>query len=93
MVVVFIVHVAMQRSINCPVTYLGMHVVLLSTIACHQIWSLEFLITCTDLMLHISIRKVTPLAQENQDKILGVLQRLTNQLTTVMMKNLMKTSV
>jgi hypothetical protein len=33
------VHVAMQLSINCPVTYLGMHVVPLSTIACHRIWS------------------------------------------------------
>ncbi len=50
--------------------------------------------TCTDLMLHISTRKVIPLlAQENQEEILGVLQPLTNQLMFITMKGLMKTSV
>jgi len=90
---VFVVHVAMQFSIDCPVTYLGMHVVPLSTIACHQIWSAAFLMTCTDLMLHTSTRKVIPLAQNNQEEILGVLQLLTNQLMTITMKGLMKTSI
>ena len=42
---------------------------------------------------HISTRKVMPLAQENQEEILGVLQQLTNQLMTIMMKGLLKTSV
>ena len=83
-VVVFVVHVAMQLSIDCPVTYLGMHVMLLSTIACNQIWSMAFLMTCTDLMLHISTRKAIPLAQGNQEEILGVLQQLTNQSWTVL---------
>ncbi len=82
-------HVAIQLSIDCPVTYLGMHVVPLSTVACNQIWSMEFLMTCTDLMLHISMRKVIPLAQENHEEILGVLQQLTNQLMTLTMKGLM----
>jgi hypothetical protein len=82
---VFVVHVAMQRSIDCPVTYLGMHVMPLSTIACcNQIWSMAFLMTCTDLMLHISTRKAIPLAQGNQEEILGVLQQLTNQSWTVL---------
>jgi hypothetical protein len=90
---VFVVRVAMQRTIDCPVTYLGMHVVLLSTIACHQTWSMEFLMTCTDLMFHISTRKVIPLAQDNQQEVLGVLHQLTNQLMTIAMKGLMKTLV
>jgi hypothetical protein len=81
---VFVVHVAMQLSIDCPVTYLGMHVMLLSTIACNQIWSMAFLMTCTDLMLQISTRKAIPLAQGNQEEILGVLQQLTNQSWTVL---------
>jgi hypothetical protein len=67
------------------VAYLGMHVMpLLSTIACHQIWSMAFLMTCTDLMLHISMRKVIALAQGNHEVILGVLQQLTNQSWTVL---------
>jgi hypothetical protein len=90
---VFVVHVAMQLSIDCPDTYLGKHVVPLSKIACHQIWSMEFLMTCTDLMLHISTRKVIPLAQENQEEILGVHQQLTNQLMAITIKGLMKTLV
>jgi hypothetical protein len=90
---VFVVHVAMQLSINCPVTYLGMYVVPLSTIACHQIWSMEFLMTCPDLMLDISTRNVILLAQENQEEILGVHEQLTNKLMTITMKGLMKTSV
>ena len=78
----FVVNVAMQLSIDCPVTHLGMHVVPLSTIACHWIWAIEFLMTCTDLMLHNSMRKVIPLVHEDQEEILGVLQHLTNQLMT-----------
>jgi hypothetical protein len=74
----------MQLSIDCPVTYLGMHIMLLYTIACNQIWSMAFLMTCTDLMLHISTRKAIPLAQGNQEEILGVLQQLTNQSWTVL---------
>jgi hypothetical protein len=38
-------------------------------------------------------RKVILLAQENQGEILGVHQQLTNQLMTITMKGLMKTSV
>ncbi len=86
-------HVTMQLSIDCPVTYLGIHIVPLSTIACHQIWSMEFLMTSTDLMFHISTRMVIPLAQNNQEEILGVLQLLTNQLMTITMKGLMKSLV
>jgi hypothetical protein len=82
---VFVVHVALQLSIDCPVTYLGMHVMLRSTIACcNQMWSMAFLMTCTDLMLQISTRKAIPLAQGNQEEILGVLQQLTNQSWTVL---------
>jgi hypothetical protein len=73
----------MQLSI-CPVTYLGMHVMPLSTIACHQIWSMAFLMTCKDLMLHISTRKAIPLAQGNQEETLGVHQQFTNQSWTVL---------
>jgi hypothetical protein len=35
-------------------------------------------------MLHISMRKAIPLAQVNQEEILGVLQQLTNQSWTVL---------
>ena len=57
---------------------------LLSTIACNQIWSMAFLMTCTDLMLHISMRKAILLVQGNQEEILGVFQQLTNQSWTVL---------
>jgi hypothetical protein len=90
---VFVVHVLMQLSIDCPVTFLGMHVVPLSTMGYHQIWSVAFLMTCAYLMLHTSTRKVIPLAQGNQEEILGALQQVTNQLMTLTMKGLMKTSV
>jgi hypothetical protein len=54
---------------------------------------MEFLMTSTDLMFHISTRMVIPLAQNNQEEILGVLQLLTNQLMTITMKGLMKSLV